>query len=137
MTRRALTRLAVAAALALIVLAALVPVGRWERRRHVDEELRGLAEIQQLVGPLAGPSLSAYRVSVGFGFDCLLYRRPGNRFALELCFDRQGRLIEAIDRRGRGDPRIASLREEPAASTIRVDRALVDRLLRRLGAPRL
>jgi len=135
MSRHVTRRVVLAAALALAVLAALVPVGRWERGRHVREELRGLRELQALVGPLGSPSLSAYRVGVGFGFDCLLYRREGNRFALELCFDRQGRLIEAIDRRRRGDPRIASLREEPSASTIRVDRALVDRLLRRLGAP--
>ena len=128
-------RLAIAAGLTVAVLVALVPVGRWERNRHVDSVLRGLRRIQALVGPLGQPALSAYRVNVGFGFDCLLYRRGGNRYALELCFDRQGRLIEAIDRRGYGDPEIASLREEPDASTIRVDRKLVDRLLRRLGAP--
>ena len=128
-------RLAIVAGLAAAILVALVPVGRWERGRHVDSELRGLRRLQALVGPLDQSSLAAYRVNVGFGFDCLLYRRGRNRFALELCFDRQGRLIEAIDRRGAGDPEIASLREEPAASTIRVDRELVDRLLRRLGAP--
>ena len=123
------------AGVAIAVLVALVLVGRWERGHHADEENRGLREVRALVGPLDQPSLSAYRVSVGFGFDCLLYRRDGKRFALELCFDRPGRVIEAIDRRGAGDPRIFSVREEPELSSVRVDRRLVDRLLHRLGAP--
>ncbi len=122
------------AALALVLLL-LIPIGRWERRRHAHQELSGMREIRGLVGQVGDPSLDAYRVRVGFGFDCLLYRRHRNRFALELCFDGQGRLIEAIDRRGSGDPRIFSLREDPSRSTARVDRRLVDRLLRRLGAP--
>ena len=120
---------------AVLVLVVLVLIGRWERDHHADEENRGIREIQGLIGPLDQPSLSAYRVSVGFGFDCLLYRRDGKRFALELCFDRQGRVIEAIDRRGAGDPRIFSVREEPELASLRVDRRLVDRLLHRLGAP--
>ena len=133
--------LAAFAGVAVVVLAVLVLVGRWERDHHADEENRGIREIARavdrvrLLGSLRQPSLSAYRVSVGFGFDCLLWRRGANRFALELCFDRQGRVIEAIDRRGAGDPRIFSVREEPELSTVRVERRVVDRLLRRLGAP--
>ena len=127
--------LAVLGGVALAVLVVLVLVGRWERDHRADDENRGLREIYGLVGPLDQPSLSAYRVSIGFGFDCLLYRRGGKRFALELCFDRQGRVIEAIDRRGAGDPRIFSLREEPELASLRVDRRIVDRLLHRLGAP--
>lgn len=127
-------RAPLAVAVAVVALGALVAIGRWERNRHADEELRELAAIRALVGPLDNPTLSAYRVGVGTGFDCLLYRRGTNRFALEVCVDRAGRLVEAIDRRGRGDPRIASLREDPELSTIRVDRGLVERLLRRLGA---
>ncbi len=128
-------RLLLAAAAIAAVLIALIPIGRWERNRHASQELHGMREIQALVGPIDGPSLDAYRIGVGFGFDCLLYRRRGNRFALELCFDKQGRLIEAIDRRGSGDPRIFSLREDPSRSSVRVERALVDRMLSRLGAP--
>jgi len=41
--------------------------------------------------------------------------------------------VEAIDRRS-GTPRIASLREDPGAATVRVDRGEVDRLLRAFGA---
>ena len=125
----------VAGIAAVAVLVALIPLGRWEGGRHADSELRGMRRVQAAVGPLDQPSLDAYRVNVGTGFDCLLYKRGTNRFALELCFDKQGRLIEAIDRRGAGDPTISSLREAPGDATIRVERTLVDRLLERLGAP--
>jgi hypothetical protein len=120
---------------ALVAVVVLVLAGRWEGDRHADEELGKMRRTLAAIGPLDGPSLSMYRIGVGFGFDCLLYRRGKNRFALEACIDRSGRVVETIDRRGSGDPRIASLREDPGASTIRVDRNLVDRLLRRLGAP--
>lgn len=124
-----------AGAAAAAVLLALIPLGRWEGGRHADSELEGMRRVQAAIGPLDQPSLDAYRVSVGTGFDCLLYKRGANRFALELCFDKPGRLVEAIDRRGAGDPKISSLRETPGDATIRADRALVDRLLKRLGAP--
>jgi hypothetical protein len=122
--------LAVAAA-AIIVLALLVLVGRHERTRHAQSENRKIERIRRLVGPLDSPSLDAFRLLPQF--SCLLYERDGNRFALELCVDGKGRVLEAIDRRGR-TPRIASLREDPSRATVRVDRAEVDRLLRKLGA---
>jgi hypothetical protein len=117
-----------------IGLVLLVLVGRWEGRRHERAEIADMRQVRTLVGPLDNPSLDAYRIDIDFEFDCLLYRRGGNRFALELCFDRSGRLAETIDRRG-GKPEIASLREHPEASTIRVPRDEVVRLLKRLGAP--
>lgn len=84
-----------------------------------------------LVGPLDSPTLSGYRILLDF--ECLVYRRGDNPYALELCIDPEGRVIETIDRR-RFDRRVAGLRDDPAASALRVDRALVDRLLRRMGA---
>ena len=127
MTRRA------AAAIAVVVAAvALVVIGRWERSRHVAEELRGLRAVRAAVGPLDSPSLDSYRVSL-VPFDCLLYRRGANRYALELCVDEDGRLVEAFDRRD--GFRVWSLREEPTASTIHVDRPEFDRMLRKLGVP--
>jgi len=122
--------LAVAGAVVL-ALAALVVVGRHERSRHAASENRKIAEIRRLVGPLDSPSLDAFRLLPQF--SCLLYKRRDNRFALELCVDAQGRVVEAIDRRGR-TPKIASLREDPSHATVRVERAEVDRLLRKLGA---
>jgi hypothetical protein len=128
--RRPAALAAVAGAIA--VLAVLVVVGRHEGARHARHENRKIAEIRRLVGPLDSPSLDAFRLLPQF--SCLLYKRHGNRFALELCVDGQGRVVEAIDRRGK-TPRIASLREAPQDATVRVDRAEVDRLLRKLGAP--
>jgi hypothetical protein len=86
------------------------------------------------VGALDNSTLTAYRIDIDSRFDCLIYKRGSNRLALELCFDRKGRLVETIDRRS-GSPKISSLREDPAASTIRFDWAEVVRLLKRLGAP--
>ena len=122
--------LAVAVA-ALLALVLLVLVGRHERARHAREENRRIEQIRRLVGPLDSPSLDAFRLLPQF--SCLLYKRDSNRFALELCVDAQGRVLEAIDRRGR-TPRIASMREDWRRATVRVDRATVDRLLRKLGA---
>ena len=117
--------------LAVVVLLALIPIGRWERDRHARDELAGIRGVLAAIGPLDQSSLDAYRVGVGPGMDCLLYKRGRNPFALELCFDGAGRVIEAIDRRG-GSPRISSIREDPSASNIHVDRvsalALIERM---------
>jgi hypothetical protein len=118
---------------AAVALAALVPLGRWERSRRADEENRGMREVAAAVGSLDSPSLSAFRDNEDF--DCLLYKRNGNPFALELCVDLQGRLIEAIDRRG-DEPRIWSLRDDRSRATVSVDRGKVEGLLdRMIGEP--
>ena len=109
-------------------------VGRWEGHRHERTEVAAMRRTFDAVGPLDNRSLDAYRIDIDFEFDCLIYRRGSNRLALELCFDRSGHLAEAIDRRS-GKPKIASLREHPGASTIRVPRSEVVRLLKQLGAP--
>jgi hypothetical protein len=124
-------RIAAAIAAAGVVLLGVVPLARWEDSRYVSGELRGMEATRALVGPLDSPTLAGYRELSGF--DCLVYRRGTNGFALELCADDAGRVVETIDRR-RPERRIDSLREQPDASTLRVDRALVDRLLHRMGA---
>ena len=113
------------------MLVGLVAAGRWERQRWIDDQLRGMTRIRALVGQLDSSTLSGYRTLSGF--DCLVYRRGSNPYALELCVDRAGRLVETIDRRTT-TRHIYSLRADPAASTIRLNRAEVDRLLRRMGA---
>ena len=125
------TRSAAAAAAILVVVAALVAIGRWESSREATREIRGFHIVQRLVGPLDSPTLSGFRVFPAF--DCLTYRRGANPFALELCVDHAGRVVEAIDRR-QETRRIWSLQYHPSASTVRVDRAEVDRLLRKMGA---
>jgi hypothetical protein len=118
-------------AVVAVALAALVAVGRFERSHEAKREVNGFHVVQRLIGPLDSSALSGYRVLPGF--DCLTYRQGGNVFALELCVDRAGRVVEAIDRRSY-DRRIWSLTAEPSVSTDRVDRAEVDRLLRKMGA---
>jgi hypothetical protein len=126
-------RLAGWALAALAVAALLVAIGRWERGRRADDQIAGMRRVLAAVGPLDSKSLSAFRYLTNF--QCLLYERNGNPVALELCVDAQGRLVEAIDRRS-GEPKISSLRDDPTRSTIRLDRAEVDRLLMREGVPR-
>lgn len=118
---------------ALVLAGALVALGRWERAHRADDQNAGMRSVLADVGPLASPSLSAFRYLATF--QCLLYRRAGDRVGLEVCFDARGRLIEAIDRTGPGRPKIWSLRDDRERSTIRVDRAEVDRLLLRMGVP--
>jgi hypothetical protein len=117
---------------ALLVLALLVGAGRWERSREIRSQAVGLRKVAALIGPLNNRTLSGYRVLPAF--DCLVYRRGPNPYALELCVDQAGRVVEAIDRRT-VDRKIWSLTFEPASSPVRVDRAEVDRLLARMGAP--
>src|SRR5262249_51204148 len=97
----------------VLVAGALLVVGRAERRHQVDQQLRGLAVVARLVGPLDQPQLTGYRLEPIF--DCLVYRRGRNPYALELCIDKAGRLVEAIDRRG-AVRHYYSLRSEPTAS---------------------
>lgn len=123
-------RTAIAAAV-VVVAAVLVAVGRWEARSEAHREVNGFHIVQRLIGPLGSASLSGFRVFPSF--DCLTYRRAKNPFALELCVDHDGRVVEAIDRRT-FDRRIWSLRFDPGSSTDRVNRAEVERLLQRMGA---
>ena len=123
-------RAALMGVVAIAVLALLVVVGRWEGRRHADKENAKILRIREAVGSLDRPRPTGFRILNPF--TCLTYGRDGNKYALELCVDRTGRVVEAIDRRG-GTPRIATLREDPGAATVRVDRGEVDRLLKSFG----
>jgi hypothetical protein len=123
------------AAVVVVLLLALIPLGRWENRRHVDHELAGIRGVLAAIGPLDRAKADAYRKGVWSPpLDCLLYRRGANPYALEICFDGDGRVVEGYDRRGTS-PKIWSIREEPAKSTIRVDRARLEAELDRLTQP--
>ena len=128
---RPTVRAAVVVAVGIASLVLLVVVGRWEGRRHAGKENAKILRIREAVGRLDRPRPTGFRILNPF--TCLTYRRGGNKYALELCVDGAGRVVEAIDRRS-GTPRIASLREDPGAATVRVDRGEVDRLLKSFGA---
>jgi hypothetical protein len=123
-----------AVAVAAVVLA-LIPLGRWEDRRHVNHELHGIRRVLAAIGPLDRARPDAYRKNVALPpIDCLLYRRGSNPYALEFCFDAAGRVVEGYDRRGTS-PKIWSIREEPSKSTIHVDRPRLEALIARLMRP--
>lgn len=123
-------RWAAAAVAVVIVLGLLVAIGRWERNRWVNSQVRGMERVRAAIGPLGSSSLVGYRVLPQF--DCLVYRRGANPYALELCVDGAGRVVQAIDRRGLRT--YYTLQAEPTASTFRVSHALVQTLLRKMGA---
>ena len=128
-SRRA--ELAALSAVVVVVIVALALVGRWEKHRWVSAQERGQRRVLALVGPLDQHDLAGFRVLPQF--DCLVYRRGAELLALELCVDGRGKLIEAIDRRG-GARRYYDLESDPGAATIQLNRAEVDRLLKKMEA---
>jgi len=110
---------------AIAVLALLVAVGRWEERRAARKEIAGMRTVLTAIGGnIVSPSLSGYR----YGPDCLAYHDRVMLLALQLCFDSEGRLIQAVDRRP-DQPRYYSLEYKPSLSTIRFKRKTIDALL--------
>lgn len=120
------------ALLVVAVAALVVAFGVWERERRAEDQSRGIAGVLSRVGRLDSPDLHGFRIFVNF--QCLVYERGRNEFALELCVDHDGRVVEAIDRLG-AEPVVWSLRDDPSRSSVRVDRAAVERLLRRMNVP--
>jgi hypothetical protein len=121
----------VMALVGVIALVGLLLLGRWERHRWIDVQLRGMERVVRLVGPLDQHSLVGFRVLPQF--DCLVYRRGSELLALELCVDRQGNLIEAIDRRA-GARIYYDLESDPGAASIHLNESEVNRLLEKMGA---
>ena len=112
----------------------LIPLGRWQADRARTADRHRITRIAALTGPLDGPRLTAYRLAT---YNCLLYRVGKNPFAIELCFDPHGHLVEAIDRRHYGfDPRVGSVRYDPSAAPLSVAPARLLMLLQRSGGLR-
>jgi hypothetical protein len=126
--------LAVAAGASLLVFAALAAIGLVERTHRGHVQSNAMRAVVAEVGPLDAPELDSYRY-FSPTVQCLLYRRGGDPFALELCVDAEGRVIETIDRRTAPKPRIHSLRDDPTRSSVRVDRAEVTQLMHSFGIP--
>jgi hypothetical protein len=117
-----------AVAVAAVVL---VAAGRWEQRRAAREEIGGMRTVLAALGnKIDSRALSGFRVGPP---DCLAYHDSQMLLALQLCFDSQGRLVEAVDRRPQ-EPKYFSLEYQPSLATIRFPRAQIDRLLARAEA---
>jgi hypothetical protein len=122
-------RAALVLAVVAVAVLALAVLGRHERAAANSQEERGIRATAALA---AGLKPSAYRLTT-FA-DCLLYPQQRDPYALELCFDRHGRLIETIDRRTRRRTRIASVRYHPSLSPVRRDPLGLFRELKALRA---
>ncbi len=112
-------------AIAAVVLAAVAIVyGRAEGAGAVKTEQRALLAARAAVGDrLMHPDEAIY--DPGGALECLTYPVNGNLFALELCFDAQGRLVEAVDRRS--VERISSFRWGPQHAPFRISPQALDR----------
>ena len=120
------------ALLAVVVLAALAVVGRWERSGNANRQNARMAAVFRTATSkgIVSPLLDRYRLTPTF--DCLLYHAPGRPREMsdyELCFDERGRLVETIDRHT-GLARFGSLVEDPSLATVT---APVPRLLAALA----
>lgn len=124
-------RIRVAVALALLALVGLVFVGHWERTRQIRSQAAGIRAVLHLIGPLDNRTLAGFRVLPSF--DCLTYRRGSDPLALEICVDRAGRVVQAIDRRGT-HRMFWTLQFEPSAAPVRASYAEVAHLVRRMEA---
>ena len=125
-------RLWLTAAVSVLAIAAFAAIGRREREHRADVQSSGMRAVLNQIGPLDSPELRGFRIFVNF--HCLVYKRGRNDFALELCVDRHGRVVEAIDRTD-GTAKVWSLRDDPTQSELVVDRGEVDELLRRMNVP--
>jgi len=116
---------------AVVTLAALVAVGRWERSRQIYSQAAGIRRILRLIGPLDNRTLAGFRVLPTF--DCLSYKRGGNGLALEVCVDPAGRVVQAIDRRT-VHRHFWTLQCDPSASPVHASWPEVQRLVKGMEA---
>jgi hypothetical protein len=135
--REVRSRLLGAGFIGIALMALALVLGRWEEQRNVEEARSGLAAAYFAVGGrIDAPTLSGYRPAYdpniaptpGLPMDCLFYELDGEPYAIQLCFDARGRLVEAVDRRG-GEARYRTLQAMPEEARISVDRSVLDGLL--------
>lgn len=127
---RTRTAAATVAALALTLGLAAV-VGRAQARSDTNVQGEGLLAVYRESGPFGNARLTAFRLT--WYADCFIYRSGPHRYALETCFDFQGRLIDAVDRRP-PKTHFWSLRYDPDAAPLRLDERRIEALLERVGA---
>jgi hypothetical protein len=132
-----IVRRRVAAQAALVIgalIVACIPLGRWQAQRALAAERHKIERIAAMAGRLGSRPPTAYRLAL---YDCLLYPIGRNPISLELCFDRHGRLVEAIDRAHIGYlPKVGTLRYDPAGVPIVIAPARLLTLFHRAGALR-
>jgi hypothetical protein len=116
---------------ALIVCAAIVVVGRWET--HHFERSEG-ARMRAVWQEVSRSQPAAYRIAAPV--DCLDYARGTDPYALEVCFDSAGRLVDVIDRRDAANSKRWSLRFDAGAAPVTVAPSRLIKIFESLGALR-
>jgi hypothetical protein len=124
-------RLVVTIIVISLVASALATLGSVEGDHAADRQIRGMAAVQREVDSTPAPP-SAFRITPTL--YCLLYRRGANPFALELCYDRTGRLEQTIDRRNFVSPTFWDLEYDPARAHHEISPRKLAEELRRMGA---
>lgn len=124
-----LTRRTLLVATACVLAAAVVVlVGRSQRGTERRKNLDGIAFLRSFVGSNLGKA-DDYRVAPGL--YCLLYKANGRIFGVELCADRYGRLVEAVDRRGTL-PVFYTVTPEPSVARQTLDLRVVARTIKKI-----
>jgi hypothetical protein len=116
--------------LGVIAAACLVAVGRWETHHFEHSETR---RIEALWQAQEGRRPTSYRLAAPI--DCLGYPHGRDPFAVELCFDAMGRLVEAVDRSGQSS-KLWSVTFVPSAAPVTVPPSRLLQLFHRMGALR-
>jgi hypothetical protein len=122
---------AVVVACGLVLCVAFVVVGRWEKHRFERSEGAHMRVLWNLV---SHERPAAYRLAAPL--DCLDYSRHKDPFAVEVCFDSGGRLVDVIDRRGEGDSKRWSLRFDAGAAPVTVPPSRLIKTFHEVGALR-
>jgi hypothetical protein len=122
-------RAALVVAAALVLVLGFAVLGRAERKDANRTQVEGIVSVAGRAGAVAP---SAYRITAWA--DCLLYPIGADPYALEVCYDRLGRAVEAIDRHDRARTRVWSVRYDPELSTVFDSPVSLFRTFKRLGA---
>ena len=117
----------------LVILVFGLAAGRRESRNETARQLAGIDAVRAAVGPLAATRINAWRNDGRL--VCLDYPSNGAPYALQLCFDRGGRLVEAVDRRG-PQPVYWSVAYRPALARFTLGPQGFADIARRSGVPK-
>jgi len=115
--------------LGLVLLALLAGLGRLERARWIDGERARMNHVLALLGPsfLVRTLTDFWDEREGTRVKCLRYWYGEDPYAMQVCFDPRGRLVETYDERS-GKIDIANLRVEPEESGVVLPPQELDRI---------
>lgn len=115
-------RTALVVAAALVLLAVLAAAGRAERAHWIDTQRAGMNDVVRTIGGryLVWSVSDVWDNVERPGISCLRYAYGGDPYAMQICFDPHGRVVEVYDERS-GKVEIYDLHEEPSESGLRID----------------